>query len=85
MKKLGPLREGGGWRVHGRGSAEEFRAKRERQSGRIARSTGLEFVHGAVDDHSRLAHCEVLPDEHASISVAFWGRAGVLRSAPHPH
>jgi len=72
IKKLGRLRDGGGWRVHGRGSAEELRAKRERQSGRIA---GHEFVHSAVDDHSRLAYCEVLPDEQAATAVAFWSRA----------
>src|SRR3712207_7270477 len=36
---------------------------------------GHEFVHTAVDDHSRLAYCEVLPDEQAATAVAFWARA----------
>ena len=32
-------------------------------------------MHSAVDDHSRLAYCEVLPDEQAATAVAFWTRA----------
>ena len=72
IKKLGRLREGGGWRVHGRDSSAG-------RSNHAARSrgerVGHEFVHSAVDDHSRLAYCEVLPDEQASTAVAFWVRA----------
>jgi transposase InsO family protein len=72
IKKLGRLRDGSGWRVHGRGSPSELRAKNARRRGdRI----GHEFVHSAVDDHSRLAYCEVLPDEQATTAVAFWARA----------
>ena len=72
IKKLGRLRDGGGWRMHGRDSAtgrsnEAARARGER--------VGHEFVHSAVDDHSRLAYCEVLPDEQATTAVAFWARA----------
>ena len=72
IKKLGRLRDGGGWRVHGRGSASELRAKAARNRGE---RIGHEFVHSAVDDHSRLAYCEVLPDEQATTAVAFWARA----------
>jgi transposase InsO family protein len=72
IKKLGRLRDGGGWRVHGRGSEPDRRAKTDRNHGE---RVGHEFVHSAVDDHSRLAYCEVLPDEQAATAVAFWARA----------
>jgi transposase InsO family protein len=72
IKKLGRLREGGGWRVHGRGSDSELRSKTARNHGD---RVGHEFVHSAVDDHSRLAYCEVLPDEQAVTAAAFWTRA----------
>jgi transposase InsO family protein len=32
-------------------------------------------VHTALDDHSRLAYSEVLPDEQAATAAAFWRRA----------
>ncbi len=72
IKKLGRLREGGGWRVHGRDSAAGRRNKAAQKRGEVI---GHEFVHSAVDDHSRLAYCEVLPDEQAATAVAFWARA----------
>ena len=52
VKKLGRIREGGGWRVHGRAGAPCSR-------GRL----GYDYVHSAVDDHSRLAYSEIHPDE----------------------
>jgi transposase InsO family protein len=33
------------------------------------------YLHNAVDDHSRLAYCEILPDEGKHSAVAFWHRA----------
>ena len=39
------------------------------------RTAGWEFVHVAVDDHSRLAYAEVLADEKAATAVAFLRRA----------
>ena len=36
---------------------------------------GWESVHVAIDDHSRLAYAEVLPDERASTAIAFLQRA----------
>jgi len=36
---------------------------------------GWEFVHVAVDDHSRLAYAEVLPDEKATTAIGFLRRA----------
>ena len=38
-------------------------------------TAGWEFVHVAIDDHSRLAYAEVLSDERASTAVGFLRRA----------
>ena len=70
IKKLGRLRDG--WRAHGRGSEQHRRSRSQQRAGDIV---GHEFVHSAVDDHSRLAYCEVLPDEQAGTATAFWARA----------
>lgn len=50
--------------------------KRIRQDG-VTRSphAGWQYLHVAVDDHSRLAYAEVLPSERATDAVAFLGRA----------
>lgn len=63
IKKLGRIRQGGGWRIHGRGKAP--------RPGRV----GYAYIHSAVDDHTRLAYSEVLGDERAATVVAFWRRA----------
>ena len=64
IKKLGRIPEGGGWRVHGR--AERPHHKRGR---------GYGYIHTALDDHSRLAYSEILPDEQGTTAAAFWARA----------
>jgi hypothetical protein len=69
VKKLGRIRPGGGWRAHGRGSAQ---ANAARKGPRV----GYDYVHVAVDDHTRLAHVEVLPDERGSTCARFVTRAG---------
>jgi transposase InsO family protein len=65
VKKLGRIPDGGGWRAHGRGN--------------IARSpkagTGFDYVHSLVDDHSRLAYSEILPDEKGHTCAGFLRRA----------
>jgi transposase InsO family protein len=68
VKKLGRLRDGGGWRVHGRDSDTHRR-------GRNAPRVGYDCVHAAIDDHSRLAYAEVHPDETAATCAAFLHRA----------
>jgi transposase InsO family protein len=67
IKKLGKIRPGGGWKAHGRGSTQDKAKHRTR--------VGYDFVHTAVDDHSRLAYSEVLPNERADSCTAFWVRA----------
>jgi transposase InsO family protein len=65
VKKLGRIPDGGGWRA---GSREQFPNRRRRQ-------TGYEFVHSAVDDHSRLAYSEIHSDEKADTCADFLDRA----------
>jgi len=40
-----------------------------------ARGVGWDFLHVAIDDASRLAYSEILPDERQESAVAFLGRA----------
>ena len=63
VKKLGRIPDGGGWRAHGR--SEEVRG----------RGIGYDYVHSLVDDHSRLAYSEILPDETGKTCAAFLERA----------
>jgi transposase InsO family protein len=70
VKKLGRILKPG-HRVTGsrRGQAKTHR------DGKQVSLAGWEFVHVAIDDHSRLAYAEVLPSERATDAVAFLGRA----------
>ena len=72
IKKLGRIRPGGGWRIHGRAA----RALRNGRGGRPR--LGYAFVHSAVDGYSRLAYSEVLDDEQGATAAAFWSRAAVF-------
>lgn len=70
IKKVGRIPTGGGWAVHGRGTAGA------RASRRVAnKRVGYAYIHAAVDDHSRLAYAEVLDDEKKETCAAFWFRA----------
>jgi transposase InsO family protein len=71
VKKLGKIRPGGGWRVHGRGSAQD-KARSRTAAGQV----GYDYVNVAVDDHSRLSYVEVLPDEKGTTCAGFLTRAG---------
>jgi transposase InsO family protein len=59
IKKLGRIKPGGGHRAFGRGP------------GMHHKGTGWDYVHIAIDDHSRLAFAEVWPDETAESATAF--------------
>jgi transposase len=53
-----------------------------RGRGRFETGAGYEYLHVCVDDHSRLAYAELLPDERAGSAVAFWpGRSPSSRRA----
>ena len=78
IKKLGRIPEGGGWRIYGRGSPQDNRAHVARTRAHRAGapgSRGYVFLHHAVDDYSRLAYSEQLPDEKKETAAAFWHRA----------
>lgn len=62
-----PIPAGGGWRAHGRAATNPGKNKRPK--------LGYDFVHSLVDDHSRLAYSEVLPDEKGPTCAAFLERA----------
>ena len=67
VKKLGRIPEGGGWRAHGRGARPGS-----------ARAIGYDYVHSAIDDHSRLAYSEILPDERGGTCAGFLCRAAAF-------
>jgi transposase InsO family protein len=67
VKKIGRIPDGGGWRARGR---EARSASRDHKS-----KVGFDYVHSLVDDHSRLAYSEVLPDEKGPTCAAFLHRA----------
>lgn len=73
VKKLGRIPDGGGWRAHGRASAS---IQRDRNA-----KVGFDYVHSLIDDHSRLAYSEVLPDEKGPTCAAFLERAIVYFAA----
>ena len=63
IKKLGRFREIG------------HRITGDRTSQRSGRNKGWEFVHVAIDDHSRIAFTQILPDEKAVSAIAFLNAA----------
>lgn len=67
VKKIGRIPDGGGWRARGRAIGKTGAQKRAR--------IGFDFVHSAVDDCSRLAYSEILPDEKGSTCAGFLTRA----------
>ena len=78
IKKLGNIPDGGGHRIHGRanGSRNSTRSAPVPNSSTSPRAKlGYAYLHNAVDDHSRLAYTEILPDERKTTAAAFWARA----------
>ena len=74
VKQLGRIEGGAGKRVTA--GVKRNPDKRRVDAAGIERKTiGWEYVHVAVDDHSRLAYAEVLPDQKATTAVAFLRRA----------
>src|SRR5205823_9261565 len=73
VKKLGRIQGGAGWRM--RGGRQHYNPRYTDRAGVVRHSVGYEYVHIAVDDHSRLAYAEVLADEKAATIVGFLRRA----------
>ena len=67
VKKLGRIRPGGGWRKLGH--TTESKATK-------GRGAGYDYLHVAIDDHSRYAYVEVHPDERGTTCAGFLTRTG---------
>jgi transposase-like protein len=65
VKKLGRIPPGGGWRMLGRDATPH------RDKTRV----GYDFVHSAIDAHTRMAYSEVHSDERGPTCAGFWTRA----------
>ena len=65
VKKLGRIPRGGGWRMLGREGTGHHSKTR----------VGYDYVHSAIDAHSRLAYSEILPNEQGPTCAAFWDHA----------
>src|SRR4051794_38360767 len=74
VKKLGRIHGGYGKRVTASGRRHNH-ARHTDAAGRRHLLVGWEFVHIAIDDATRLAYVEVLPDEKATTAIAFLRRA----------
>lgn len=66
VKKLGRIPDGGGHKVRGR------------HAGRPVRGMGFDYVHSAVDDHTRLAYSEIHTDEKVATCADFLIRAAAF-------
>jgi transposase InsO family protein len=67
VKKLGKIPAGGGWRARGRAAGSAARDRSTR--------VGFDYVHSLVDDYTRLAYSEILPDEKGATCAGFLTRA----------
>lgn len=72
VTKPGRIPDGGGHRIHGRAKGNRIKKTIK---------PGTAFIHNAVDDHSRLAYCEILADERKETASAFWVRANAYFTA----
>jgi len=68
VKKIGRIPDGGGWRLHGRAAGSTSAKKKTR--------VGYDYIHSAVDDHTRLAYSEIHDDEKGATAAGFLRRAG---------
>ena len=78
IKKVGVIPDGGGWRMHGRGSAHAKTVDRGKKRGT---RTGYVYLHSIVDGFSRLAYTEALSDEKGVTAVGFINRAKAFFAA----
>ena len=74
VKQLGRIEGGAGKRMTGGIKRNPDRRALD-AAGRERKTIGWEYVHVAIDDHSRLAYAEVLPDQRARTAIGFLRRA----------
>jgi transposase InsO family protein len=76
VKKLGKIPDGGGWRMLGRAAGNRNNQSHPAPHGKHRHPmVGYHYLHTVIDDHSRLAYSEVLPDERGTTAAGFWTRA----------
>ena len=78
VKKLGNIPDGGGWRFLGRQQGSHNNQATVTPAGRTRNRTpilGYGHLHAALDDHTRLAYTEILPDGRKETAAAFLTRA----------
>lgn len=66
VKRLGKIRPGGGWKILGK--SPQTKAVK-------GRGAGYDYLHVAIDDHSRYAYVEALADERGETCAGFLLRA----------
>jgi transposase InsO family protein len=74
VKKLGRIQGGAGKRSRG-GIKGHYNPTRTDAAGVRRHTVGWDAIHVAIDDATRLAYVEVLPDEKATTAVGFLRRA----------
>jgi transposase InsO family protein len=67
VKKLGRIPGGGGWRADPNQNSRNHTTSHHK--------VGFDYVHAAVDDHTRLAYAEIHPDEKGATAAGFLTRA----------
>ncbi|MDF9815147.1 IS481 family transposase [Streptomyces sp. SPB162] len=67
VKKLGRIPDGGGHKALGRQAARATKT-----------GVGFDYIHSAVDDHSRLAYSEIHADEKVATCAGFLARAAAF-------
>lgn len=72
VKKLGRIPDGGGHRMRGRSTATRW--GKAKGGGAV----GYDYVHTAIDDHSRVAYAEIHADERGDTCAQFLRRASAF-------
>jgi transposase InsO family protein len=75
VKRLGRIEGGAGKRALGGERRLRYNPAQIDLEGKRRRSVGYEYVHVCIDDYSRLAYAEVLPDEKMRTAIGFLERA----------
>jgi transposase InsO family protein len=75
VKRLGRIEGGAGKRAFGGERRLRHNPTRTDLEGKRRHYVGYEYVHVCVDDYSRLAYVEVLPDEKTTTAIGFLERA----------
>jgi transposase InsO family protein len=74
VKKLGRIEGGAGKRVFGSERRQRHNPTRTDLEGKRRHYVGFEYVQLCIDDYSRLAYAEVLPDQKTTTAIGFLHR-----------